>query len=270
MTVLEAFDLLRFSGQLQDRLLRAQESLAARQGLERENEWLVAATDLLEAVREPALALMDRARGLPELATAVQETAAELQSEWVDSLEKLLAGITFRGSNRAPIIQALFPHVKLAVLRRAPSDVASAYAADFERRQKGGYVTRMLETEDYAFARPVLDMVAAARERWQEYTSAPTLSEQDAAALRVEMLALGERLDVAVKQARLLAEAALIPIDGAFDRAGLNAKPRKRPARPAAAPTAPAATEEPPAAPAKKEPVSKKAKKAAPRKAARK
>lgn len=273
MTVLEAYDLARFSEHMQERLGKAQEDLAARDGLEREKEWMIAAVDLLEAENDPAIPLLEKARSLPELSFAVKDTAAELQGQWVDVLEKLLAGITFHAGSRSPVVEALFPHLKLAALRRAEPETASAYATELDRRMKGSYITRMLLDDDFAFARPVLALIVSARDRWQGYVSAPPLSDQDATALRADLLALGERLELILRQARLLAEAALLPLPGVFETVGLNAKPKKRPARPAPAPAEEAKAEEPPAEepPAEKEkPAPKEKKKAAPKKGASK
>jgi hypothetical protein len=58
-------------------------------------------------------------------------------------------------------------------------------------------------------------------------------------------------LDRALRQARLIAEAALLPLEGAFEETALHQKPRKRVAKvPAVAPAAPAAEPEPEADPA--------------------
>ena len=235
MNLIEAYDLLRFSEQFQSRLSRVQEDLAGRRGLKREKDWLAAAIELLRAEREPAASPLERARGLPELADLAEEAGAELQGQWVDALEKLHAGITFHASSRAPLIEALFPHVKFAGLRRANREAAKAYVSELERRLKSGYVTRMLGQEEYAFARPVLEQIASAQARWQAALAAPGLAEEEAAGLRQELVGLAKKVDLALRQARLLAEAALTPVAGAFEAAALNARPKKRTAKPAAA-----------------------------------
>jgi hypothetical protein len=57
------------------------------------------------------------------------------------------------------------------------------------------------------------------------------LPHEQAAPLRAELIALGKKLDVGLRQARCLAEAALAPLPDAFENSGLAAKPRKRAAR---------------------------------------
>ncbi len=66
---------------------------------------------------------------------------------------------------------------------------------------------------------------------WQASLTPATLSDAQALPLRMELVAIGERLDIAVRQARLLSEAALVPVPGAFDSTGLAAKPKRRAGR---------------------------------------
>jgi hypothetical protein len=151
----------------------------------------------------------------------------------VDALEKLLAGVTFHVSSRSPIIEALFPHQKFPPLRRVPHEVAAKYQADFEKRARGGYVNRMLGGPDFAFAAPVLEQI---RKSWSDYDacfSGASLSEEEATPIRQALIDAAEGLDLPLRQARLLAEAALSPVSGAFEASGIGARPKKRSARPA-------------------------------------
>lgn len=252
-SVLESFDLLRFSETFHARLVAAQEDLQAKRGYEREKQWLGSAVTLVAAERTPVADLLDRARSLPELTDVAFELASSFQEVWVDALEKLLAGITFHAGSRSPVIEALFPHQKFPALRRANKEAATAFATEFERRLKSGYVTRMLASEEFAFAKPVLEQIATAYAKWHACFAPPPLPEEDAAKLREELPAVARKLDRAIAQARLVAEAALLPFDGAYDGTGLNAKPRKRSAKvdaPEAPPAEPVAAEKP-EAPAK-------------------
>ncbi len=228
LSPIEAYDLIRFSDLLQDRLAAAEGELSPKRGLKAEKEWLAAASVLLKAAREPVAGLLEKVRGLPELVEVRDEYAAEFQGHWVDALERLLAGITFHAGNRDPIIEALYPHQKFPALRRADKDGVLEYAKELERRMKSSYVSRMLTSPNYAFATPVLEALAAAYAKWQSAFVGEGMSEDQASELRKELVSNAKKLDVAVKQARLLSEAALAPVPGMFEEMGLAAKPKKR------------------------------------------
>lgn len=235
ITSLEAVDLLRFADQISDRLAAAQTALEKKRGHDREKAWLADAAKVLNDARSPGAGLVDRARALPELADLRQEFAGSLQGVWVDGLEKLLAGITFHVSSRSPVIESLFPHQKLATLRRAPRDVATKFQRDFEKRAKSSYVARMLGGEDFAFALPVLEQLRSAWADYEACFSGEGLPADEAAPLRESLHQAGERVEGAVRQAKLLAEAALVPFEGLFEEVGLGQKLRKRTGRVAGA-----------------------------------
>lgn len=231
LSTLEAYDLVRFAEAFDSRLAAADELLAGRPGLEREKEWLATAIQIVRTERAPAASILEKVRDLPELEEVREEFAFNLQNLWVDSLEKLHAGITFCASSRSPVIEALFPHLKFPQLRRASRDTLQEFAAGYERRLKSSYVSRILARDDFAFVRPVLAQVAAAYANWQSCFAPVQLPHEQAAPLRAELIALGKKLDVGLRQARCLAEAALAPLPDAFENSGLAAKPRKRAAR---------------------------------------
>jgi hypothetical protein len=231
MTTLEAYDLIRFAEAFEARLVTANDMLLDRTGLEPEKAWMATALELVHTRLTPTPALLERAKDLPELEEAREEFSFQQQNLWVDALEKLHAGITFCASSRAPVIEALFPHLKFPQLRRAPQDSVNEFAAGYERRLKSSYVTRIFTQDDFAFVRPVLDQVARTFAAWQASLSPANLSDAQLAPLRAELISVGSRLDVAVRQARLLAEAALVPMPGAFDSSGLAGKPKRRAGR---------------------------------------
>lgn len=228
LSTLEAYDLVRFADHLQQRLSAAQAELSPKRGLKSEKEWLAAAEALLASAREPAQGLLEKVRGLPELAEVRDEYAAEFQGQWVDALERLLAGITFHLGNRDPLIEALFPHSKLAVLRRAGKDDVLDFAKELDRRQRSSYVTRMLAQPSHAFAAPVLELTAQTFSKWKSAFQGEGMPEEEAANLRGDLMATAKKIEVFVKQARLLAEAALAPLPDLFEELGLAAKPKKR------------------------------------------
>lgn len=230
MELLDAYELVRFAPVFRERLERAHDRLGKPAELGAERAWLTAALDRVVAA-DPGLALLDKVRDLPELMDVRADFAEGQQNAWVDALEKLLAGITFHAGSRAPVIEALFPHQKFPALRRASRETAAPFAAEFERRLKTSYVTRTLSQEDFAFAQPVIEQIARSWAGWQSCFEPSTLSEEDAAPLRRQLLEAAENLDRSIRQARLLAEAALLPMEGAFEEESLHQKPRKRVAK---------------------------------------
>jgi hypothetical protein len=230
-TPLEAYDLIRHAAQLSERLASARTGLEKRRGLKAEKGWLEAAAGLLAQAREPSQGLIERARGLPGLEAARDEMGALFQNLWVDALERLLAGVTFHAGPRAPVLEALFPHQKMQALRKASREDALSFAKDLERRRKAGYVARTLAGQDFAFAAPVLEQLAGAFAQWEAVYSGEGMPEEQASEVRRELLAAARRIDLACRQARLLAEAALAPCAGMFEELGLGAKPKRRTAR---------------------------------------
>ncbi|NOK37006.1 hypothetical protein D7W79_31815 [Corallococcus exercitus] len=227
-STLESYELIRFAEAFEARLATAEEMIVGRPGLEAEKQWLASALERLREAREPAGGLLEQVKDLPELDEAREEFSFDQQGRWVDALEKLHAGITFTASSRAPVIEALFPHLKFPQLRRAPVELVNEYATSYERRLKSAYVTRIFSREDFAMVRPVVDQVAATFAAWNASLSPTPLPPEQEAALREALVSLGRRLDVALRQGRLLAEAALVPVPGVFEAAGLTLKPRKR------------------------------------------
>ncbi|MBN8232910.1 hypothetical protein JYK02_35895 [Corallococcus macrosporus] len=227
-STLESYELIRFAEAFEARLATAEEMVVGRPGLEAEKQWLASALERLREAREPAGSLLEQVKDLPELDEAREEFSFDQQGRWVDALEKLHAGITFTASSRAPVIEALFPHLKFPQLRRAPVELVNEYATSYERRLKSAYVTRIFSRDDFAMVRPVVDQVAATFAAWNASLSPTPLPPDQEAALREALVSLGRRLDVALRQGRLLAEAALVPVPGVFEAAGLTLKPRKR------------------------------------------
>lgn len=227
LTPLEAHDLLRFADTFEERLATAHDTHSRRRGHEREKQWLTEALELVRAARADAPELLEKARDLPELADVREEFADDLQQVWVDSLERLHAGITFHAGSRSPLIETLFPHLKFPNLRKASRAAVEQYAADLERRSNLAYVTRMLQQDTFTFAPPVIEHVRNSYAKWQSCFSTEGLGEGDPQ-VREALLELGKRMDLVIRQARLLAEAALAPIRGAYEDSNLAGKMRRR------------------------------------------
>ena len=248
MDALEAYELVKHAEQLHGRLAAAREAVArARRIGGREKDWLTVAVDLLGVELEEMRRVLESTRMLPELVDVRLEFAGALQQRWVDALEKLVAGVTFHAGSRAPLLETLLPHAKFPNLRKANRDSVAAYHADLEKRLKLSYVQRMFAEPAWAFAPPCVEAIRAAYAEWQGNFSSDSLAEETAAPLRESLCALGERLAVLTGQAKLLAEAALLPMPGTFEEHGLDAKPRKRGKRTARAEATPATVESPPA-----------------------
>ncbi len=227
--IIEAFELARFAEQLSARLAEAHRQLPEGVDHRRERGWLETAEEMVNADVEPVRPLLARARLLPELSFLRDEVAEEFQNAWVDGLEKLVAGITFHAGSRAPVLEALFPaRTKLPALRRANRAAATAFSTEFERRLKGSYVTRMFGQEDFAFVQPVVEAIQSAFSQYVAIFEGTALSDDEVAQLRSALTEAGQRIDRSTQQAKLLAQAALLPVDGAFENAGLSLKPRKR------------------------------------------
>ena len=162
----------------------------------------------------------------------------------------------FRSGSRNPVIEALYPHQKLPQLRRCGFEVAEEFSREFDRRLKGSYVSRQFAQPDFAFILPAVEQVGAA---WQKLLSAfgggEPMAEELAIEIRKELVGAGKRLDLALLQARLLAEAALAPVNGGFEASVLK-EPEAAPAQ--AGPEAPVAPEASTDAKAAKTPRKKK------------
>ena len=230
-STLESYELIRFAEAFEARLATAGEMLAGRPGLEPEKRWLADALELVRTTRAPSAGVLDHVKDLPELEEAREEYAFHQQGLWVDALEKLHAGITFTASSRAPVIEALFPHVKFPQLRRAPRDAVFEYAISYERRTKSAYVTRIFARDDFALVRPVMEQVSTAHAAWRSSHEPAPLTPEQENILREELVALGRKLEVALRQARLLSEAAVVPVPSVYEAAGLNLKPKRRAGR---------------------------------------
>ncbi|GHG71751.1 hypothetical protein [Comamonas sp. JC664] len=230
-STLESYELIRFAEAFEARLATAGEMLTGRPGLDPEKGWLATALELVRTARAPTEGVLDRVKDLPELEEAREEYAFHQQGLWVDALEKLHAGITFTASSRAPVIEALFPHLKFPQLRRAPREAVLEYATSYERRTKSAYVTRIFGREDFALVRPVMEQVLVAHHAWRTSHEPGPLTLEQEALLREELVSLGRKLEQSLRQARLLAEAALVPVPTVYEAAGLHLKPKRRAGR---------------------------------------
>lgn len=227
-SLLEAFDAVAHSEVLLSRLEAAEAELSRKQGLKDEKAWLAAAVTRVTTARDGVGDLLTRVLRLPQLEALREEHARSLQQAAVDAVERLQAGITFHGGSRAPLIETLFAKLKLPALRRAEREDFEKFCTDFEKRLNGSYVKRMLADATYAPLEPALQAMREAFATWRGAFSPEPLSETDARALTDELDAAARRLELPLRQARLLAEAACAPVKELFESSGLAAKPKKR------------------------------------------
>lgn len=228
MSLAEAFDVVAWSQTLLERLETAQGELSKKQGLKDEKGWLMLAIDRLTAARGELGDLNQRAMRLPELEGAREEHARGLQNTAVDAIERLQAGITFVAGTRAPLLEALFGKVKLPAARRVDREDFERFAADFEKKLGSSYCKRMLAESSFTPIVPVVEQVRNTIAAWRGGFSPEPLLPSEEIALREEIVGHARRLELPMRQARLLAEAALAPLKNAFEDSGIGQKPKRR------------------------------------------
>jgi hypothetical protein len=233
--LIEAFDTVVYAESLLGRLREAQKRIANKQ-LADEKQWLASAVDRLAAALAPLEGLAAKSAPLPELEPVRGDLAKTLQNIAIDAVERLQAGITFHAGPRAPVLEELFGPYKLPPLRRAGRDDFEKFTASFSKRLRTQYIKRMLSSEDFAPVQGALQAVTQSFDAWRAAFAPEPLPEADADKLRAQLTVAADTLALPLQQARLLAEAAVAPVEGLFAELGLAAKPKKRAAPKSAAP----------------------------------
>lgn len=228
LSLLDAYDTLTVTQAIAERLAAATARLGKTKGHADEKAWLAIAEAKLSALRGVHAPLLRRAASLPELEVVRGDFADSLQSQAVDAVEKLFAGITFHAGSRSPVLEVLAAKLKLPQLRRADTEDFAKFCTDFEKRLNGSYLKRQLAADEFAFARPVVEQVRTAFAEWRQAFTPEPLPETEQAEIAKALRTAAKEVELPLKQARLLAEAALAPLDGAYEEAGLNVKPKKR------------------------------------------
>jgi hypothetical protein len=228
MDLIDQFDLVTSADPMRVRMLAAFNELSRKPGLKTEKEWLGEAIEVLTAVTENLGDLAARSLALPALEPVREDFARTLQQAAVDAVERLEAGLTFHGGKRSPLWEALYAKLKLPALRRAQRKDFEKFSTDFEKRLNGTYVKRMLNEGGLDFAKPVVAQVRAALQAYRSSFAPAPLAPADAHGLEQELRAAASRLEVPMRQARLVSEAALAPLQGAFEASGLGHKPKRR------------------------------------------
>jgi hypothetical protein len=228
--LVESFELLVSAEQLAPRLEAAATALAQLPGLDEEKAWLAAARARLGAIRaESHGELLDRALRLPELEGLKGERGKRLQAAIVEQLERLQAAIAYAGGARSPLLEVVFQNLKIPALRKSSRPELERFCAELERRLASSYARRMFTGEPYVAVAPTVKALEAAIATWRSVFIDPAIDDEAAASLRDELAATGRAVELAVRQARLLAQAALLPVGELFDAAGVvTARPKRR------------------------------------------
>ena len=230
-SIQEAHDLSAFATQTLGRLAQASAHFeeASDQRAE-ELAWLTSATRRVSDGLELTQAALLEAAPLPEFAGARKVKSEELSNAWADAVEKVFDGIVANVSANGPLVEALFPHQRFASLRKAGTS-AHNFWIEFERRADSAYVRRLCQDPDYEFLPPLLEAARESERKVRELISPKPLPESQANELREQVSSAAERLELALRQARSLGEAAFAGTPTLVAELGLDAKPKRRPQR---------------------------------------
>jgi hypothetical protein len=224
-TVADAFEILVQAEQLGPRLEAAATALGQLPGVTDEQAWLAAARARLGALQIDAKShahLLARALRLPELATVKADRGKLLQVAVADEVERLEAAITFVSGGRSPLLDTLFLDLRVPVLRKCTRHELEKFCIEIERRMTSSYARRLLATERYvASVVPTVTALRTAIGMWASVFVDPPLEGSQADAMRDAVLTACAAIEVPLRQARLLAQAALIPAAELLDAAGL-------------------------------------------------
>ncbi len=228
-TLVESFELLIEAEQLAPRLDAAAIAMAQLPHLEAERGWLAAARERLAAVEVNSYgSLLDRALRLPELESLKGEHGKRLQGAIADEVERLQGAITHAGTARSPLLEVLFLNLKIPTLRKCSRTELEKFCTELERRLATTYTRRVLATERYLPVESTVQALASAVSVWRNVFVEPPLDNEAAAPIREELAAAARAVELAVRQARLLAHAALLPAADVLDAEGLLTSEGKR------------------------------------------
>jgi hypothetical protein len=228
-TLVDAFELLVQAEQLAPRLTAAATALAQLPALDDEKAWLAAACARLASVASDAhRGLLDRAIRLPELEGQKGERGKLLQGAVADEVERLQAGIAYAGGARSPLLDVLFLNLKIPALRKSSRGELEKLCGELERRLGSSYARRMFTDGPYTSIVPTVRALEAAIATWRGVFIDPPLTGAAADTLRDQLTAAGRTVELAVRQARLLAQAALLPAAELLDASGVVTPKAKR------------------------------------------
>ena len=238
-SIQEAQDFSAFALQTVERLAAAQARFdSAHDEPTEERRWLEIASARVTSRLENVQKALSEAAALPEFASARKVNREALSNAWADAIEGLFDAIVANVSANGPLVEALFPHQRFATLRK-PGSSAQNFWLEFERRAESTYVRRLCSDPEYAFLPPLLEAAKISERSLREALAPRPLPEAQALELREAVSLAAEGLELALRQARSLSEAAFAATPARVSELGLDAKAKRRAARPEAAKLAP-------------------------------
>jgi hypothetical protein len=227
-SIQEAQELLAFALQTVERLGAAQARFDAEHDeATAERGWLLAAEQRVTAALEGVQTKLAGAAPLPEFASARKVKSEALSNAWADAIEGVFDAIVANVSANGPLVEALFPHQRFATLRK-PGSSAHNFWLEFERRAESGYVRRLCADPEYTFLPPLLEAARSSERALREAQNPKALPDSQALALREAVSLATQTLEVALRQARSLVEAAFAATPARVSELGLDAKPKRR------------------------------------------
>lgn len=230
ISIQEAQDLAALAEVMSERLSLARVDWEANEAELEERAWLEVAQRRVASGLANVRAALDASALLPEFASLRKVRSDTLSSAWADAVERVFDAIVANVSANGPLIEALFPHQRFATLRR-PGSAAQQFWAEFERRAESSYVKRLCADPEYVFLKPLLEEAKASQRALLEAATPKPLPEAHAEQLRMDVSRAAEQLELSLRQARSLAEAAYAKAPSRIAELGLDAKPKRRAAR---------------------------------------
>lgn len=228
-TLADAFDLVAHTELLEQRLAATLVELSKRDGLTEEKSWLEAAHRRVAETGGGVGDLLTRVLRLSELEPLRGERGRALQGAAVDALEQLQIEITAAGGDRSPLLEVIYRNLKTPWMRRCGREDFEKLCVEIEKRLASSYAKRMLADPSYAVLDPHLQRVRSAFAGWRSVFQ--PASDPESRLLRDELELAAARVELPCRQARLLAEAALLSAEDLRERSGIFEKPKRRAAR---------------------------------------
>ena len=228
VSIQEAQDLVTFAGQTLERLVQASERLAdAGDEQAEEKAWLVTATLRVRARLEDTQAALTEGAELPEFASKRKVKSEVLSAAWADAVEGVFDAIVANVSGNGPLIEALFPHQRFEALRK-PGAAAQNFWLEFERRSESAYVRRLCGDPSYEFLPPLLAAAKETERALRESAKPKPLAPAREHTLRERISTAADGLELGLRQARALSEAAFAATPAVMNELNLDTKPKRR------------------------------------------
>ncbi|MEP7052191.1 MAG: hypothetical protein ABJB12_17635 [Pseudomonadota bacterium] len=228
VSIQEAQDLVSFAEPTLERLVLASERLAPTDDqLAEERGWLVTAAQRVRDGLDATQNALREGAELPEFASKRKVKSEALSAAWADAVEGVFDAIVANVSGNGPLIEALFPHQRFDALRK-PGAAAQNFWLEFERRSESAYVRRLSGDPSYEFLQPLLAAAKDTERALRESAKPKPLAPAREAKLREQISACAEQLELALRQARALSEAAFARTPAAISELNLDAKPKRR------------------------------------------